>query len=267
MNTDKNVTKKTALITGASSGIGVDFARIFAREGYNLVLTARREDRLNKLAEEICGKYDVEVDIIAKDLAYPKAADEVFDELKTKSKHIDVLVNNAGFGDHSEFHNSDPKTMLDMIQVNVTSLTRLTRSFLPAMVNRGYGRILNVSSTGAFQAVPRFAVYAAAKAYVLSFTEAINEELKDTGVTATVLCPGVTESEFAEVANSESTNLVSKSKAMSSAEVAEIGYKAMMNGKPLEIPGVSNKLMAASGRLLPRYIVTRISGSMTAVND
>jgi len=241
---------QTALITGASSGIGLELARIFARNQCDLILVARESDRLRQAAATLKAR------VIARDLADPQSAQAIYDELA--STRIDYLVNNAGFGLGGPFYSTDRQTELDMIQVNVTSLVDLTKLFLPAMVARKSGRILNVSSTAAFQPGPLMAIYYASKAFVLSFSEAIAEELNGSGVTVTALCPGPTASDFQRRAGLDHIKLFkNKSLTMSSEEVADIGYRGMMQGKVLVIPGIMNKLGVQLLRLGPRAIVRK----------
>jgi len=244
----------TALITGASSGIGADLARLFARDGYDLVLVARREEKLRELAKEL----GVTSTVIVADLARPDAAQEIANALVEKSINIDVLVNNAGLGLAGPFMANDFAKDLQMIQVNIVALTQLTKLLLPGMVSRRQGRILNVASTAAFQPGPLMAVYYATKAYVLSFSEAIAEELRGTGVTVTALCPGPTATGFGSVAGMEQTRLFTLMKPMSSAEVAKIGYEAMKRGRRVVVTGMMNRLLVQSIRISPRRMVTTI---------
>ncbi len=246
--------RKTALITGTSSGIGLDLARLFARDGFDLVLVARSEAKLRELATEL----GVPATVIAADLSKPDAAQRVVDELRAKSVIVDALVNNAGLGLAGAFVDNDLTKVLEMIQVNIVALTALTRLLLSPMVARRSGRILNVASTAAFQPGPLMAVYYATKAYVLSFSEAIADELRDTGVTVTALCPGPTATGFAAVADVGATRLFTLAKPARSADVARAGYEAMKRGKRLVIPGLKNKLLAQSVRVTPRRLVTAI---------
>ena len=246
--------RQTALITGASSGIGADFARLFAREGYDLVLVARNEGRMRELG--------LPATIIAADLSDPAAPRHIVDELRAKSIDVDVLVNNAGVGLTGAFVETDLRKELEMIQVNIVALTELAKLLLPGMITRRRGRILNVASTAAFQPGPLMAVYYATKAYVLSFSEAIAEELRDSGVTVTALCPGPTETGFAAAANAGATRLFNMTKPATSAGVARAGYEAMKRGRRVVIPGAKNKLLAQSVRVSPRRLVTKIVRKM-----
>ncbi len=240
-----------ALITGASSGIGLDLARLFVRDGCEVILVARESARLHRAAEELHGR------VMAYDLADPHAPQAIYHELA--STPVDYLVNNAGFGLGGPFASNDRQTQLDMIQVNIASLVDLTRLFLPDMLARKSGCIMNVASTAAFQPGPLMAVYYASKAFVLSFTEAVAEEVAGSGVTVTALCPGPTASDFQRRAAIEHIKLMKKSPLgmMSSAKVADIGYRGMLKGKVVVIPGFMNKLGVQSLRLGPRAIVRK----------
>ncbi|MGA2441134.1 MAG: SDR family oxidoreductase [Tepidisphaeraceae bacterium] len=247
---------KTALVTGASVGIGRDLAELFAHDGHQLVLTARSEPQLQELAAKLRGQYRVNVEVIVQDLSVADAPQRVFDCLQ--SKPIDYLVNNAGFGKLGPFAESDLSTQLGMLQVNVVALTHLTRLFLPGMLKRGSGRIMNVASVAAFLPGPRMAVYHASKAYVLSFSEALASELSGSGVTVTAMCPGPTKTEFQVRAGAADTALF-RMGAMSSAKAARIGYGAMMRGKRSVVTGFSNKLSAFGTRLVPRRTTAAIT--------
>ena len=247
----------TALITGASSGIGLELARLFARDRHNLILVARKSPRLEEAAAQLQSLSGLAPQILPFDLADPQSPSAIYSALA--GTQVDFLVNNAGFGLGGPFSQTDRRTELDMIQVNVTSLVDLTKLFLPAMLQRRSGRIMNVASTAAFQPGPLMSIYYASKAFVLSFTEAIAEELIKSGVTVTVLCPGPTTSDFHRRAGTQNVKLV-KNKSMgmmSSAQVATIGYRGMMDGKVVVIPGVLNKLGVESLRLGPRAIVRK----------
>ena len=246
--------RKTALITGASSGIGRALAELLARDGYSLVLVARREDRLHALQKEWSERYSIAVRVSAMDLAAPTSPQKLFDELDGQG--IDVLVNNAGFASYGPFARSDTATEVEMIQVNVTTLTHLTRLFLPHMVERREGRILNIASTAAFVPGPLMAVYYATKAYVLSFSEALAEELRGSGVTVTAYCPGPVATEFQERASLERSGLL-RYGLVEVGPIAEEGYRAMMSGKVVAIPGLPSKLISLAARLTPRSILRR----------
>ena len=234
-------TGKTALVTGASSGLGLELARLFARDGHDLVVTARRRDHLEALATRLAADHGVAARIIAEDLADPIAPVRIVEELKVRRIHIDFLVNCAGFGTNGPFAASDLGRELAMLQVNAAALMHLTGLLLPAMVARRSGRILNLGSTAGFQPGPNMAVYYASKAFVNSFTEALAYELRGTGVTATVSCPGATATEFSAVAGTSQSRLF-RLGAMSAEDVAAHAYRAMMAGKVMSLPGWRAKL-------------------------
>lgn len=246
--------KLTALITGASSGIGLELSKLFAGDGYNLVLVARSTQKLESLAAELRRAYTVEVLVLPADLSKPGATDEVFQALQSRGVQIDALVNNAGFGIHEPLAQADPATITQMLQVNITALTEMCRLFLPGMLVRKQGRILNVGSTGSFAPGPFMAAYLASKAYVLSFTEGLAEELRGTGVTATALCPGVTPTGFQERAQVGNMPLT-RYGVLSAEKVAADGYQALLRGKRVEVPGFFNKLLVLSTRLTPHSLL------------
>ena len=250
--------RKNVLVTGASSGIGADLARVFAREGHDVVLVARSRDRLEQLACELRDAHGAGVWVAPTDLGAPGAARALHDRVVGEGVRVDVLVNDAGFGMRGRFAELDPARQLEMIQVNLVALTELTRLFVPKMVERGAGRILNVASTGAFQPGPLMAVYCATKAYVLSLSEALSDELRGSGVTVTCLAPGATETGFGAIAGVTRTRLF-RSGAMSSAAVAEAAYAATSRGAALAIPGCRNRLLSASVRLLPIPTAVRVA--------
>ncbi len=252
---------EVALITGASSGLGSDYARIFAAHQKDLVLVARRRDRLESLAEEISVAHGVKVQVIDADLAVPSTPRRIAEEVKRLGLEIEYLVNNAGFGTTGPFAESDPAKELEMVQVNIAAVVELTRTFLPPMIRRGHGRVLNIGSTAGFQPGPFMAVYYASKAFVNSFTEALWYELKGTGVTATVSCPGATATEFAAAAGNPESRLF-KMGTMKPADVAREGYEAMLQGKPLVVHGLKNRILAASVRFSPRGTVRAIAASL-----
>jgi len=248
----------TALITGASSGIGLELASVAARDRHDLVLVSRNRERLESIGRGLAEEYGVRVSVIAKDLAHPEAAGELAAELASRGIPVDVLVNNAGFGVYGFFAETSIESEAEMIEVNVLALTRLTKTFLRGMLERRRGWILNVASTAAFQPGPIMAVYYATKAYVLSLSEALAEEVSGTGVTVTCLCPGVTDTEFHAVAGTDAQPLTQGMLSMSAASVAEAGYKAMVRGKRVEIPGFHNKFGAQSVRFAPRGVVLKV---------
>jgi hypothetical protein len=246
----------TALITGASGGIGYELAKLFARDHHNLVLVARSADKLAQIATELQA-HGVTVKTIALDLATPLAPKFLFGQLEAIP--IDILVNNAGYGAFGEFAKMPEEEILGQIQLNITALTQLTRLFLPAMLQRGTGRIMNVASTAAFQPGPLMSVYYASKAYVLSFSEAIANELRNSGVTVTCFCPGATHTGCARRAGTENSRLFKQIGAMSAERVARDGYQALMAGRTVAISGVHNWLVAQSVRFAPRTMVTALS--------
>jgi short-subunit dehydrogenase len=246
--------KNWALITGGSAGIGYELAKLFAADRFNLVLVARNEARLKQVAGEFRGKNGIEVKILARDLSVAGVPAQIFEELRDTP--VSVLVNNAGFGWHGAFVEGNPRHSLDMMHVNMDTLVALTHLFAQPMLARREGRILNVASTAAFQPGPTAAIYFATKAFVYSFSCALAEELADTGVTVTVLCPGSTQTEFHERARME--RFSRKMPMMDARVVAEIGYRGFMRGKRVVIPGVVNKITAALGRGLPERVTSRI---------
>lgn len=250
---------KTALITGASSGIGLEFARVFAKEKNNLVLVARSKDKLMELADELQKKHDIYVKVIAADLSKMEEVQMVYDTCKAADIQIEYLVNNAGFGDFGFFAESDWVKTEQMIDLNIKSLTKFCRLFIPDMIHRKSGKVLNVASTAAFQPGPTMAVYFASKSYVLFLSEALYNELKGTGISVTCLCPGATESGFQKAASMENSNLFKNKKVPTSAEVAAFGYKAMMKNKMTVIHGFLNYIMANSVRFAPRKMVVSIA--------
>jgi uncharacterized protein len=249
----------TALVTGASNGIGLELARIHASKGGNLVLVARNLEKLNDIKAELEKKFNIKVYTIGKDLSKPDAALEVYNETNQQKIQVDYLINNAGFGDFGLFVETDWQKELQMINLNITTLTQFTKLYVQDMVKRGNGKIMNVASTAAFQSGPTMAVYYATKAYVLSFSEAVDNEVSDKGVTVTTLCPGATESGFQAAAAMEESALVKGKKLPSAKEVAEYGYTSMMNGKTVAIHGMMNYIMANSVRFTPRAMVVKLT--------
>lgn len=249
--TDKQGRGKTALVTGASSGIGYELSKLLGADGFNVVLVARSRDKLIQVAEELKREYGVKAVVIAKDLSRVEAAAEVYGEVKDLDLQIDVLINNAGFGGYGFFTETDLQSELDMIQLNVTSLVQLSKLFIRDMSKRGFGRVLNVSSTASFQPGPLMAIYFATKAFVTSFSQAIGNELKGSGVTVTALCPGPTATNFSSGADM-GDSLMFKSVLMAAEKVAKQGYEAMMKGRALAVTGLLNKLTVFLNRLFPR---------------
>ncbi|HEY4046149.1 MAG TPA: SDR family oxidoreductase [Acidobacteriaceae bacterium] len=250
--------RKTALVTGASSGIGREFAREFASHGYNLVLAARTVDRLRELATELEQRHGITAIPIRTDLSEPNAPQELYSEVRKRRIDVDILVNNAGFNVYGPFTQTNHTDELRLLQVNLVALVTLTKLLIPDMIERGFGRILNLGSTGSFAPAPFDSLYAASKAFVLSFSEAIGEELKGTGVTVTTLCPGPTQTEFAERAGMGDVKIFS-GRLMSAQKVASIGYKAMIAGGTTVIVGLANRLQVWSMRFAPRSMVTKVA--------
>jgi uncharacterized protein len=250
---------KTALITGASNGIGLELAKVHAKNNDNLVLVARSKAKLEELKTALEKQYKIAVYVIAKDLSLANAAQDVFEDVKKQNITVNYLINNAGFGDFGMFAETNWKKEEQMINLNITALTQFTKLFLQDMIAKGGGKIMNVASTAAFQSGPTMAVYYATKAYVLSFSEAIDNEVRPQGVTVTALCPGATESGFQAAAEMEESKLVKGRKLPTSKEVAEYGYKAMMKGKTVAIHGTMNYIMANSVRFMPRTWVVKVT--------
>jgi len=252
---------KWALVTGASAGIGVALARELAAGGTNLVLTARRKERLEKLAQELSSAHKIGVEILAADLAQTNAPQELFAHTLAKKITIDLLINNAGFGAYGAFSTVELRRLLDMVHLNCSAVVHLTRLYLPQMLKQRRGDVLILASTASFQAVPFISTYAATKAFDLLFAEGLAEEVKPYGVRVCALCPGSTESEFHEVAGQ--SGLVAARKNRETAEkVARVGLQALAAGKSYVISGTRNYLGAHSQRLVPRSLVTRIAGKM-----
>ncbi len=246
-----------ALISGASSGIGYELAKVFAENKIDTVLVARSEDKLNKLAQMLANEHQIRTKVIPMDLSQKDAPKQVYDTLNREGIEVGYLVNNAGFGDYGEFKDADWEKEETMIDLNIKALTHFTKLFLPDMLKRNKGRILNLGSTGSFQPCPLMAVYCASKAYVLSFSEALANELRETNITVTALCPGATKSGFQEKAEIQDSKFVKN--LVSAEEVAKFGYNAMMKGKTVAVHGFINKVMASSVRFIPRKIVTKIA--------
>lgn len=251
-----------ALITGASTGIGYELAIYHASMGGDLIVVARSESKLEALKTLVTTKFNVECTIIPMDLTVENAGKIIMDEISSQGLEVDYLINNAGVGFNESFHEGDITTWQQMIQLNITSLTDLTYYFIQEKKEKKQkGKILNVASTAAFQGIPYFAVYAATKAYVLSFTEGIAEELKGTGITATALCPGPTKSNFGVGANID--GLISNSIIFASASsVAKYGYEKMLDGEVTAIPGVANRLGNTATQFIGRRTATRITGQI-----
>ena len=251
--------KETAMITGASAGIGASFAEALARRGLDLVLVARRRPALEAIAERLAADHGVRVEVIACDLAGPEATETLVAELAARGLRIDWLINNAGFGAWGPFAELDPARAVEMLQLNVVALTALTRALPPGMREQRRGVVINVASVAAFQGVPHFAVYAASKAYVLALTEALAEEVRDEGIVVQALCPGTTRTEFFEVAGMPPE---ARSSYMSPESVVEASLSGLARRSPVVVPGAKNRILALGSRLGPRRLVTRIAGMM-----
>src|SRR6185503_11380537 len=250
---------RTALITGASVGIGRELAKLFAQNSHNLVLVARNAARLQEVAGDLERQFEVTAKAFPLDLTSSAAPQLLSDQLRRENIAIDVLVNNAGYGKLGAFTQIPYAESAGQIELNITALTHLTKLFLAPMLERKAGRILNVASTAGFQPGPLMAVYYATKAYVISFSEALANELQGTGVSVTCLCPGATDTEFQTRAGTERTTLFRRTRPMDAATVARDGYRALMKGKPLVISGIRNRLLMESLRVSPRRVVTAVS--------
>ena len=248
---------KTALITGASGGIGYELALPFAQDRFDCILVARSRDKLTELAARLESEFRVKTLVIVKDLSRPTAVDEVYEEVTAVPMQVDVLVNNAGFPAFGLFVETDLRVELEMLQVNVVALTALTNLFLKGMVERRAGRILNLASTASFVPGPLMAVYYASKSYVLSFSEALANELRGTGVVVTALAPGPTRTGFQKRGQLEDSRLF-QGQVADASSVARAGYRGLMAGKTLVIPGFTNKLVPWIARISPRGAVTRV---------
>ena len=248
--------KRVALVTGASAGLGIEFARQLSKRGYRLVLAARRKERLDALAKELGNARAVAVD-----LSKSNAAARLMTDVQANGETVDLLVNNAGFGLIGRFAEVDAKRERQMIDLNVGALTDLCRAVAPGMIERGSGAILNVASTAAFQPGPKMAVYFATKAFVLSLSEALHEELKPHGIRVSCLCPGPTRTEFGDVAGFGGNGLFDRV-AMTADKVVEIGMKGLDSNRAVVVAGWLNKVGAASTRFAPRPVVRKIAGSI-----
>jgi short-subunit dehydrogenase len=253
-----------ALITGASSGIGYELAKLLAADRFNLVLVARREIKLRQFAEELRARHGIAVKVLAKDLSSTTAAKEIFEELHDTP--ISILVNNAGFGWYGAFAKEELKNSLDMMHVNMDALVELTRWFLPQMLARREGRILNVASTAAFQPGPFSAVYYATKAFDFSFSCALTEELSDTGITVTTLCPGGTHTEF-HVRAGGKLPVSRLFPIMEAKEAAEAGYRGLMQGRQIVIPGAMNQITSTFAKCMPTRFVAKVVRKINREGD
>jgi hypothetical protein len=243
---------KTALITGASSGIGLELTRCFARDGHNVIMVAHHEDKLENAVQQIKSEFpNVQVESIACDLSKDGAAAQLYADVQGRGIQVEFLVNNAGFGERGSFLETDLQKEISIVHLNIISLVALTKFFAQEMVQRGSGKILQVGSVASFIPHPLLAVYAASKAFVLSFTEALQNELKETGVTLTLLAPPPTDTNFFEVANMENTKIANSSQVQSAVDVAEEGYKGLLKGDARVLPTFVAKMYAAQGITLP----------------
>ncbi len=253
--------RRTALITGASSGFGLQFVRRFAADRFDVVLVARRGAPMEELAAEMEERHGVATVVLPKDLAEPGAAADVMANLGERGVRVDALVNNAGFSTYGPLAETDLDVTIEMLRVNVLALTELTRRCLPGMIERGWGRVLNLGSVGSFGPAPMTAAYAATKAYVLSLSLALREELVGTGVTVTALCPGPTATGFQARAEMADSVLMAGKNLPGAVEVADAGYDAMTRGRPYLVTGASSRAFAFGSRFLPRTTMARIAGS------
>jgi short-subunit dehydrogenase len=253
------LTRPVALVTGASSGIGLELATLLARDGHDLVLVARRRDRLENIGEGLREEFGATATVLARDLSDPESPRAMAQEVESRGLPIEVLVNNAGLGVYGLFAQTPLEKERAMIQVNVVAVTELTKRLLPGMLERRRGRILNVASTASFQPGPLMAVYYATKAYVLSFSEALSNETAGTGVTVTALCPGPTITEFQKEAGIEATHLFHSPLVLDAKAVALAGYRGMQRGVRVVVPGLGNKLLVSGVRFTPRRLVTAIA--------
>ncbi|MBN9167273.1 MAG: short-chain dehydrogenase [Myxococcales bacterium 68-20] len=250
--------KQTALVTGASAGIGKELAQLFAADGHDVVLVARSENKLEELAAELTKAYGVKAHVIAADLGDRAAPAAVVEQVRVRGLTVDLLVNNAGFGSNGAFLDLDLKRELEMIDVNVRSLVELTHQLARPMRARGFGRVMNIASTAGFQPGPYMATYYATKAFVVSFTEALAYELEGTGVSVTCYCPGATATEFATTAGNDKTRLFQRSGVAGAKEVAADAYRAMMKGQILSIHGALNWIGMQSVRFAPRAVLRSV---------
>ncbi len=264
MKTETASVKETVLITGSTNGIGLHLAKEFARRGHPLVLVAPVESELQKVASELKTAGAVSVRIIAKDLEKSKAPQQIFDELSYERIYVDILVNNAGFSHRGKFWEIPIEHDISMLRLNIEAVLRLTKLFLPPMIARRHGRVLNVASVAGFEAGPLLAVYHASKAFVLSLTEALATELADTGVTSTALCPGPTDTDLFERSGMLSARMFQKANLMAPQDVAKAGYEGVIAGDRIVVPGVANKIIVFSRRLLPEAAMAKMNEKLYA---
>ena len=248
--------RSCVLITGATTGIGYELAKLYARDGKNLILIARSEDKLREVKEEL-SLYNIKIYTLALDLAVNNSCEKILESVNKNNLTVDILVNNAGIGTYGYLNETDIERELNLIDVNIRALTELTKLFLPSMINNGEGAIMNVASTAAFCAGPKMANYYASKAYVLSFTEALHEELKDNNIKVSCLCPGPIKTGFQEKAGIKKNENI-KNSSMSAKSVASIAYKYFNRGKVIIIPGFKNKILVYLNKLIPRSLSRKI---------
>jgi uncharacterized protein len=260
-NLNKSTASQTVLITGSSSGIGLHLAKEFAKHGHSLVLVAPESDELESVADELRKSHQVSVTAIAKDLRDDKAAQAIFEQLDGRS--IEILVNNAGHGQKGKAWEIPLEDDLSMVALNIMAILRLTKLFLPPMVARGAGRILNTASVAGFEPGPGYVVYSSTKAFVLSYSEGLATELKDTGVTVTALCPGPTDTDFFPKADMLETRAFQQANLMAPQDIAKAGYKALMAGDRVIIPGIANKAMVFMRRLIPESLQAKMNEWLT----
>ena len=257
---DATAARRTALITGASSGFGAEFARLFAADGFDLILVARSGAAMEEIAQTEEGRHGISVTVLPKDLSTSNAARDVMASVQERGLRVDALVNNAGYSTYGPFVETDEATLADMLAVNMVTLTALTRASLPGMIERDWGRVMLLGSIASFTPAPMTAAYAATKAYVLSLGLALGEELKGTGVSVTTLCPGPTQTGFQTRAAMEDSKLIQGKQLPGAAEVAEAGYAALKRGRPYLVTGGSSRLFAFGSRFLPRTMSATIAG-------
>ena len=261
MAKQKPGSNQTALITGASSGIGEALAACFARDGFNLVLVARSADKLKTLAAHLAAEHGIKAWVAPSDLSKAGSAAALAAKMKKGGHAIDVLVNCAGVLEHGQFIKMRPSRHQELIDLNVSALTAMLSEFLPPMVTRGKGRVLNVASVAAFQPIPSLATYAATKAFVLSLTESLAEELKGTGVTVSALCPGITATNMVSMATQSSGLKLPGILVGDVNSVAEEGYKACMKGEVIKVPGIINHATILAGRATPKWLLRKVTGT------
>jgi len=267
MNSSTAGRRPVALVTGASSGLGREIARLLAARGHDLVLVARRRERLEALAAEVGASHGAAAHVVVADLARDDGPDLVVEAIGRLDLEVDFLSNSAGLGHFGPYVETDPRQEQEMIHVDLVALSRLTKLILPSMVERGRGRVLNVSSTAAFFPGPLMSVYFACKAYVLSYSAGLAEELRGTGVTVTCLCPGPFLSEFQSVAGTDRSRLQKNSVLLTVERAAEAGVRAAFAGKSVHVPGIANKMLTFASRFAPRGIIARVAKQVQAPID